>query len=90
MASFEQWEEAFQQAYLSPERAAELRCPNCGVRALQLRFVTHREGGWAYIAFWCDHCLEGIAPGPGDAAGKFPRVRDVDAHIPNYRLVPPD
>ncbi len=89
VASFEQWLEALQPVYdLSPGRAAELMCPNCGVRALQLRFVTHREGGWAYLRFWCDNCLEGRAPGPGDVAGAFPRVQDVDANIPNERVVP--
>lgn len=60
MASFEQWGKAWNQAYhLSPERAAELRCPNCGVRALQLRFVTYRPGDAASMVFWCDKCLEG-------------------------------
>ena len=89
MASFEQWPEAFQQAYPSPERASELQCPNCGVRTLQLRFVTHCHGGEAYVAFWCDNCLEGIAPGPSEVPAAYDRVRDVDANIPNYRLVPP-
>ncbi len=90
MASFGQWLEAFQQAYLSPKRASELRCPNCGVRALQLCFVTHREGGWAHVAFWCSNCLEGVALGPSEVPAAYNPVRDVDARIPNYRIVSPD
>jgi len=90
VASFEQWLEAFQQACVSPQRASELRCPNCGVRALQLRFVTYRPNGEAHMAFWCDHCLEGIALGPSKVPAAYTRVRHEDAHIPNYRLVPPD
>jgi hypothetical protein len=90
VASFKQWGKAWNQACVSPERAAALRCPNCGVRALQLRFVTHREGGWAYGAFWCDSCLEGMAPGRSEVPATYKPVRDVEAHIPNYRLVPPD
>jgi hypothetical protein len=89
MASFEQWLGAFQRACRSPKRASELSCPNCGVRALQLRFVTHRPDGWAYIAFWCDQCLEGIAPGRGTVPAAYSPVRDVDANIPNFCLVPP-
>ena len=29
MVSYEQWLEAFQQAYRAPDRIAELACPNC-------------------------------------------------------------
>ena len=90
MASFEQWLGAFQQAYLSPERASGLMCPNCGARELQLRFVTygHREGE-ANVAFWCGNCLQGIAPGPSEVPAAYNRVRHEDADIPNYRIVPP-
>ena len=64
MASFEQWLEAFQQACdLPPARVSEVMCPNCGVQALQLRFVTYHPEWRAIIAFWCGNCLEGIAPG---------------------------
>lgn len=90
MASFEQWLEALQPVYdLSLKRASELTCPNCGARALYLRFVAHRPLGRAFIAFWCGNCLQGIAPGPGEVPAAYYRVRDVDANIPNYRVVLP-
>ncbi len=90
MATFEQWLEAFQPVYyLPPERVAEVMCPNCGARALQVRFVTHLPDGEAHLAFWCDNCLEGIAPGPSGVPAAYHRVRDADANIPNYRVVPP-
>lgn len=90
VASFEHWLEALQPVYdLPPKRAAELRCPNCGARALQLRFVTYLPKGRAFIAFWCDDCLEGLTPGPGVVPAAYHPVRQEDAHIPNYRVVFP-
>lgn len=90
MASFEQWLEALQPVYLSAKRASELICPNCGARALQLRFVTYLPDGEAHAVFWCGNCLEGIAPGPSKVPAAYQRVRRDDANIPNYRVVPPD
>lgn len=91
MTLFEQWLEAFQQAYhLSPERVAEVMCPNCGDRELQLRFVTYLPHGEAHAVFWCGNCLEGIALGPSKVPGAYQQIRSEDANIPNYRIVPPD
>jgi hypothetical protein len=90
MATFEQWLEALQPVYdLSPKRASELTCPNCGAKALQLRFVTYVPEGRAFIAFWCDKCLEGLAPGPCTVPAAYHPVRPEDANIPNYRCPPP-
>jgi len=90
MASFKQWLEAFQQIYhLSPERASEVECPNCGARELQLRFVTYRPDGEAHMAFWCGNCLEGISLGPSEVPEAYHRVRREEANIPDYRIVPP-
>lgn len=91
MTLFEQWLEAFQQAYhLPPERVSEVVCPNCGARALQLRFVTYLPDGEAHGVFWCGSCLQGIAPGPSMVPAAYHRVRREDANIPNYRVVSPD
>lgn len=90
MALFEQWLEAFQQAYhLPPERISEVACPNCGARSLQLRFVVYLPGGEAHMAFWCSDCLQGIALGPSEVPDAYHRIRHEDANIPNYRVVPP-
>lgn len=91
MASFEQWLEALQPVYdMSPKRASELLCPNCGAGELQLRFVMYHPEWRAFIAFWCDNCLEGLAPRPCKVPVGYHPVRDVDANIPNYRCVPPN
>jgi hypothetical protein len=90
MASFEQWLEAFQPIYdQTPKKASELPCPNCGAKALQLRFVTHRPEWRAFMAFWCGNYLEGIAPGPCAVPAGYNTVRDNVANIPNYRVVFP-
>ncbi len=91
MASFEQWLEAWQHAYhLPPERISEVVCPNCSAGDLQLRFVTHRPDGSAYVRFWCDHCLEGIAPGPSEVPTAYFRVRREDTNIPNLPTRAPE
>lgn len=45
MASYEEWLDAFQQAYRAPDRVSELACPNCGARELRLRFVLYGNRG---------------------------------------------
>src|SRR5262249_25138707 len=90
MASFEQWLEAVQPVYAPhPKRVSELLCPNCGARALQLRFVRHHPTWRAFMAFWCDHCLEGIYPGPSTVPAGYTPVGPEDANIPKYRAVFP-
>jgi uncharacterized Zn finger protein (UPF0148 family) len=86
---FEQWLEACKQAYnLPPERIGEVVCPNCGARELQMRFVNSRPNGEASVAFWCDHCLEGISSRVYAVPAAYQRTRNDDAYIPNYRLAP--
>jgi hypothetical protein len=86
---FEQWLEALQQACdLPPERVVEVVCPNCGVRELQLRFVDRRPDGDARVAFWCNHCLEGIAFERYEVPAAYQQAQDQAAHIPSYRLAP--
>ena len=90
MASYEQWLEAFNQAYSAPDRIGGLACPNCGARELQLRFVTYgnREDR-ANAVFWCGSCLEGMPPSPSQVPVGCATVRHEDAGVPNYRVVPP-
>ncbi len=91
MALFEQWMEAWQQAYhLPPDRISEVLCPNCRARELQLRFYTYNPKWRAHGAFWCGKCLEGLALGPCKVPAAYNLVRHEDANIPNFRLVPPD
>ena len=90
MASYEQWLDVFQQAYCAPDRVSELACPNCGARELRLRFVLYgNQGHEASAVFWCDSCLEGMPPGPSEVPAACTPVRREDAHVPNYRIVPP-
>lgn len=90
MASFEQWLEAFQEAYAAPDRASGFPCPNCGAQELRLRFVLYGDRGRTVNAvFWCDHCLEGMPPGPSELPVGSTPVRSDAANIPNYRIVPP-
>lgn len=89
-ASYEQWLEAFNRAYEAPERIAEIACPNCNSKQLALRFVlyrAHAQDGNA--AFWCGHCLFGVALGPSTIPSGGVRVAREDADIPRYRIVPP-
>jgi hypothetical protein len=88
---FEQWLEAFHQACdRPPERIAEVVCPNCGARGLQLRFVEYNPEWRAFGAFWCSSCLKGISLGPCGVPVTYERIRPEDAHIPNFQIVPPE
>jgi hypothetical protein len=90
VASYEQWEDAFQRAYGAPGLVGEQLCPNCGVRALRLLFVVEREGDRdGRAVFWCGNCRYGLPPNrslvpPGG------RVVTDDPEVPNYRIVPPE
>lgn len=90
MASYEQWLDAFQDAYQEPGLVSGLVCPSCGARGLQLRFVLYgsRERD-ANAVFWCGNCLQGLPPGPSEVPDGCTPVRREDAGIPDYRIVPP-
>lgn len=60
MAAYDEWFEAFGDAYDAvPERTATA-CPRCGHRRLRLVFTGEPGGNSGYAQFWCEHCLHGI------------------------------
>ncbi|MCP2323905.1 transcription elongation factor Elf1 [Hamadaea flava] len=93
MATWEQWQDAYEAAYEAVPADPPTSCPNCGHETLRLVFTGDVGKGVGYGAFWCDTCLQGIsisrAPLPEGAV-----VRDIHADpadrepkIPNYTLV---
>jgi hypothetical protein len=89
VASYEQWVEAFQRACKAPDRLEELRCPNCGARALRLLFVVAEEDdGDGRAVFWCDDCRYGLMPNRSVVPPGGRRVTD-DPEVPDYKIVPP-
>ena len=89
-ASFEQWLQVFNAAYEAPDGVGRLRCPECGANDLVLQFVLYgKDPHEGRVAFWCNTCHFGIAPGRITVPAGGETVRLEDAHIPKYRIVPP-
>ncbi|MGI5212379.1 hypothetical protein [Plantactinospora sp. CA-290183] len=94
-ASSEAWYDAYGEAYSALPGRSDLRCPNCGHRALRIVFTGHVEDRVGYASFWCDNCRYGIhisrvsVPDGveilplGESAERRRRV------VPDYRIVPP-
>jgi hypothetical protein len=90
VASYEQWDEAFQRAYEAPDAVGQLVCPNCGARALRLLFVVEEEGDSVGRAvFWCGNCLYGLMPNRSPVPPGARTVTD-DPEVPDYELVLPE
>jgi hypothetical protein len=88
-ASYEEWLDKYEEAYLSPDVVPQQRCPNCGAQTLRLVFVVRDEGSAdGRPAYWCDTCMYGLllsritVPHGG---AKVPESYEV----PNYNIVPP-
>ena len=60
MATFEQWLDAYDDAYDSVPGHLHDACPNCGQHRLRLVFTGDLQRMVGYAHFWCDHCLQGI------------------------------
>lgn len=89
-ASYEQWLDSYEAAYLFPTQVAEQRCPNCGATTLRLVFVVDDDDADAEgrPAYWCDTCLHGLLLSRitvPPAGTRVPSTYDV----PNYTIVPP-
>jgi hypothetical protein len=92
VASYEQWQAAFQRAYEAPGELGEQPCPNCGVRALRLLFVVEHEDDIdsdGRAVFWCDNCRYGLMPNRSLVPPDARRVTD-DPEVPDYTVVPPE
>ena len=89
-SSYIDWLTAFQRAHEDIGSLDDLACPSCGVKQLRLCFVTKedREAS-GYVAFWCDSCRWGIAPGLSSIPPNGRRVRRGDRIIPDYHLIVP-
>lgn len=85
------WMAAFDIAWREPGKIAELSCPRCTTKALQLVYGTPTRGATqGLFAFWCGACMHGIPPGfgpvpPGAAAAPIESMG-----VPDYRAVVPD
>jgi hypothetical protein len=96
-ATFEDWASAYEKIYEAPDRLQTEACPNCGHRALRLVFtLPHPSAEIGSVAFWCDHCLNGIIlgrskvrPGLETISTEESDVASSDHPIPDFRLVPP-
>jgi len=89
-ATHANWLDSFQAAYASPGNVKALKCPNCGRRALQLRFVTYSAGAIeGHGVVWCDACLTGLAGGPCTIPAGGVAVDHDEADIPRFHIVPP-
>jgi len=61
-ATFQDWADALGLLLRSPSERRSFRCPNCGVRALQIVYVGNPESRVGYCSLWCDNCRYGIQP----------------------------
>ena len=95
MATFDDWEDAYEEVYAATPRDPGVACPNCGHRTLRLVFTGDLERDVGYGSFWCDTCLLGISISRATIpAGAI--VRDIHLprdervpRIPNFTLVRP-
>ena len=93
MATYDQWLDAYSDAYDVIPGPLVDACPNCGHRCLRLVFTGDPDRAVGYAHFWCDNCLQGI----GISRTTIPDgavVQDIrqpreerEPKIPNYRLV---
>lgn len=89
-ATHADWLDRFQAAFASPGHVGSLECPNCGRRALQMRFVTYSAGtSDGHAVFWCNACLTGLAAGPCTIPTGGVGVDHNEADIPRFQIVPP-
>jgi hypothetical protein len=78
----------YQWAYDHATSVGERGCPNCGSKSLHLIFVVDEpdaESGTA--VFWCDSCMQGLAPNQAPVAEEGERIRRGTEVVPNYTVV---
>lgn len=95
MATFDDWEDAYEEVHAAIPRDAGVACPNCGHRTLRLVFTGDLDRDVGYGSFWCATCLLGISTSratiPEGAVVRdihLPRAERVP-RIPNFTLVIP-
>jgi hypothetical protein len=60
MATYDQWLDAFSDAYDLVPAPPIAECPHCGHPSLRLVFTGDLDRMVGYAHFWCDNCLHGI------------------------------
>lgn len=93
MATFDEWQTAYDVVYRALPAASDLACANCGQRTLRIVFTARPAANAGYVSLWCDTCLEGThvcrAPIP-DGVTVRPMDKppeECNPRVPNYRLV---
>ncbi|WP_433301478.1 hypothetical protein ACQP2F_06210 [Actinoplanes sp. CA-030573] len=95
MATFDEWDAAYQQVYAALPGDADIACPDCGQHTLRLVYTRDPGRDSGYGHFWCDACLIGIglcrAIIPDGAIVQDARLPAEERlpRVPNFRLVPP-
>lgn len=94
MATYDEWMDAYNEAYDSVPGNVDLPCPNCGHHTLRLIFTGELGRDVGFGSFWCDTCLLGVSTCrtiiPDGAVVRdiqLPREQMVP-RIPNFKLVP--
>ncbi|MBF9130056.1 hypothetical protein I0C86_14030 [Plantactinospora sp. S1510] len=93
MASWDEWSDRYEVAFVAVPGDPHQPCPECGHDALRLVFTGDLETAVGYASFWCDHCLNGISisrvPIPPGAVVRSIHDAPEDRRpvIPNFRLV---
>ena len=89
-ASFDDWVDAYEDAYVSPAGAAGIACPHCGALELRLVFTTRGRRDRGLARMWCDNCLTGIFLAPVPIPDHAEAIAEGEARFPNFTLVPPE
>jgi hypothetical protein len=93
METYDEWLDAYSEAYDLVPGTPTGACPHCGQRQLRLVFTGDPDRIVGYAHFWCDSCLHGIGVSrttiPDGAILQDIRLPrgDREPRIPNFQLV---
>lgn len=84
----ERWIQVFNVAHADPAALGGLACPSCGDRALRLVYlISSLDDTTGIFAFWCDGCLNGLAPNAFRVPPKGALVLSDEFDLPDYTVV---
>ena len=93
-AKFDDWMSTYQEVFATPDRVPETACPNCANYNLHLVLVVpHIENLHGWAAFWCGHCMTGVALGLAEVRPGMRILvsraggRGVSEEIPDYTMI---